>query len=69
MSGKHKGDDKGHSSRSLDQTDTQRFQGPKDTPAQGRRSNPGNVEAGIGHTRGHDRPGTNTGGRGRDAED
>ena len=52
----------------LDQTDTARFQGQPKTPAQGQRSNPGNVEAGIGHTRGHNRPGTNTGGRGRDAE-
>ena len=70
MTGKHKGDSKGGKpAGSLDQTDTQRWQGNRDTPAQGRRSNPGNVEAGVGHTRGHDRPGTNTGGRGRDAKD
>lgn len=28
------------------------------TPARGVRSNPGNTEAGIGHTRGQDRPGS-----------
>ena len=55
--------------RGLDQTDKQRWQGQPETPARGRRSNPGNVEAGVGHTRGHDRPGRNTGGRGRDAAD
>jgi hypothetical protein len=51
----------------LDQTDATRWHGNTDTPAQGRRSNPGNPEAGVGHTRGHNRPGRNTGGRGRDA--
>lgn len=50
-----------------DQTDLTRKQGQPQTPARGARSNPGNVEAGIGHTRGHNRPGSNTGGRGRDA--
>jgi hypothetical protein len=50
-----------------DQTDTTRFTAPPETPARGPRSNPGNQEAGVGHTRGHDRPGRNTGGRGRDA--
>lgn len=29
---------------------------PPNTPARGPRSNPGNTEAGIGHTRGQDRP-------------
>jgi len=53
----------------LDQTDKTRWQGQPESPGRGRRSNPGNVEAGVGHTRGHDRPGTNTGGRGRDAAD
>ena len=56
-----------HGASKLDQTDTTRWQGQVETPARGRRSNPGNQEAGIGHTRGHDRPGRNTGGRGRDA--
>ncbi len=28
------------------------------TPARGPRSNPGNTEAGVGHTRGQDRPGS-----------
>lgn len=70
MTGKNQGGSKaGQSAHSLDQTDTQRRQADTDTPARGRRSNPGNVEAGVGHTRGHDRPGKNTGGRGRDAED
>lgn len=31
---------------------------PPNTPARGPRSNPGNTEAGIGHTRGQDRPGS-----------
>lgn len=31
---------------------------PPNTPARGPRSNPGNVEAGVGHTRGQDRPGS-----------
>ena len=53
----------------LDQTDKARWQGQAESPGRGRRSNPGNVEAGIGHTRGHNRPGTNTGGRGRDTTD
>jgi len=53
----------------LDQTDKTRWQGQPESPGRGRRSNPGNVEAGVGQTRGHDRPGTNTGGRGRDAAD
>ena len=53
----------------LDQTDKTRWQGQPESPGRGRRSNPGNVEAGVGHTRGHDRPGKNTGGRGRDTAD
>jgi hypothetical protein len=56
-----------HRETKLDQTDQTRWHGQPDTPGRGRRSNPGNVEAGIGHTRGHNRPGKNTGGRGRDA--
>jgi hypothetical protein len=56
-----------HRNGHLDQTDTTRYQGQPQTPARGARSNPGNQEAGVGHTRGHDRPGRNTGGRGRDA--
>lgn len=51
----------------VDQTKSTRWHGQPETPARGRRSNPGNVEAGVGHTRGHNRPGKNTGGRGRDA--
>lgn len=31
---------------------------PPHHPAQGPRSNPGNTEAGVGHTRGQDRPGS-----------
>jgi hypothetical protein len=58
---------KGPAKHRLDQTDTTRTSKPGPTPIQGQRSNPGRPEAGIGHTRGHDRPGRNTGGRGRDA--
>ncbi len=59
----------GHQNRQFDQRQANRSAGQTNTPARGQLSNPGNVEAGVGHTRGHNRPGTNTGGRGRDAAD